>query len=557
MRGARRHGVLPGFGPALGVTLLYVGLLVLVPLAALFVKTAGLSPAEFFRIVTAPRALAAYRLSFGAALAAALLNAVFGLLLAWVLARYRFPGRAFVDALVDLPFALPTAVAGLTLTAVYSANGWLGRFLVPLGLKVAFAPAGVVLALTFVGLPFVVRTVQPVLEDLDAELEEAAAVLGASRLQTFIRVVFPNLLPPLLTGFTLAFARALGEYGSIVFISGNMPFRTEIAPLLIVTKLEQYDTAGATAIALVLLVTSFVLVFTINVLQRWTRRRAGASTVIGRGFRLAPALADAPALRRGLVAAAFLFLALFLFVPLAAVFVQALAKGPAAYLAAITQPAALSAIRLTLLTAAIAVPLHLVFGVLAAWLIAKFRFRGKGLLVSLIDLPFAVSPVIAGLVFVLLFGRQGFLGPFLAAHDWKIIFAVPGIVLATVFVTFPFVAREVLAVLEAQGNEEEEAALTLGAGGWQTFFRVTLPKARWGILYGVVLCNARAMGEFGAVSVVSGHIRGVTNTLPLHVEILYNEYDFTGAFAVASLLTFLALVTLAARKLEEARVRTA
>jgi len=547
---SRRHGVLPGFGPALGVTLLYVGLLVLVPLAALFVKTAGLTPPEFWRIVTAPRALAAYRLSFGAALLAALLNAGFGLLLAWVLARYRFPGRAFVDALVDLPFALPTAVAGLTLTAVYSANGWLGRFL---GFTVAFSPLGVVLALTFVGLPFVVRTVQPVLEDLDAELEEAAAVLGASRLQTFRRIVFPNLLPPLLTGFALAFARALGEYGSIVFISGNMPFRTEIAPLLIVTKLEQYDTAGATAIALVLLVASFLLVFTINALQRWTRRRAGASTVIGRGFRRAPALADSPALRRSLVAGAFLLLALLLFVPLAAVFAQALRKGPAAYLAAISQPAALSAIRLTLLTAAIAVPLHLVFGVLAAWLVAKFRFPGRGLLVSLIDVPFAVSPVIAGLLFVLLFGRQGFLGPFLAAHDVKIIFAVPGIVLATVFVTFPYVAREVLAVLEAQGNEEEEAALTLGAGGWQTFFRVTLPKARAGILTGAILCNARAMGEFGAVSVVSGHIRGVTNTLPLHAEILYNEYDLTGAFAVASLLTLLALVTLAARKVEEAR----
>lgn len=550
MKKSRRHGVLPGFGPALGVTLLYVGLLVLVPLAALFVKTAGLTPPEFWRIVTAPRALAAYRLSFGAALLAALLNAGFGLLLAWVLARYRFPGRAFVDALVDLPFALPTAVAGLTLTAVYSANGWLGRFL---GFTVAFSPLGVVLALTFVGLPFVVRTVQPVLEDLDAELEEAAAVLGASRLQTFRRIVFPNLLPPLLTGFALAFARALGEYGSIVFISGNMPFRTEIAPLLIVTKLEQYDTAGATAIALVLLVASFLLVFTINALQRWTRRRAGASTVIGRGFRRAPALADSPALRRSLVAGAFLLLALLLFVPLAAVFAQALRKGPAAYLAAISQPAALSAIRLTLLTAAIAVPLHLVFGVLAAWLVAKFRFPGRGLLVSLIDVPFAVSPVIAGLLFVLLFGRQGFLGPFLAAHDVKIIFAVPGIVLATIFVTFPYVTREVLAVLEAQGNEEEEAALTLGAGGWQTFFRVTLPKARAGILTGAILCNARAMGEFGAVSVVSGHIRGVTNTLPLHAEILYNEYDLTGAFAVASLLTLLALVTLAARKFEEAR----
>jgi sulfate transport system permease protein len=199
------------------------------------------------------------------------------------------------------------------------------------------------------------------------------------------------------------------------------------------------------------------------------------------------------------------------------------------------------------------VPFHLVFGLLTAWCVAKFRFRGKSLLVTLVDLPFAVSPVIGGLVFVLLFGRRGLLGPFLASHDWKVIYAVPGIVLATIFVTFPFVTREVLAVMEAQGNAEEEAALTLGANGWQTFFRVTLPKARWGLLYGVVLCNARAMGEFGAVSVVSGHIRGVTNTIPLHVEILYNEYDMTGAFAVASLLTFLALLTLAARKLEEAR----
>ena len=553
MKKTRRHGVLPGFGPALGVTLLYVGLLVLVPLAALVAKAAGLTPSGFWHIVTAPRALAAYRLSFGAALLAALLNAGFGLLLAWVLARYRFPGRALVDALVDLPFALPTAVAGLTLTAVYSANGWLGRFLEPLGFRVAFTPLGVVLALTFVGLPFVVRTIQPVLEDLDAELEEAAAVLGASRLQTFRRIVFPNLLPPLLTGFTLAFARALGEYGSIVFISGNMPFRTEIAPLLIVTKLEQYDTAGATAIALVLLVASFLLVFTINALQRWTRRRAGASTVIGRGFRRAPALSDPPAVRALLLGTAFLALALLLVVPLGAVFAQALSKGLAAYVNAVTAPAALSAIRLTLLTAAIAVPLHVVFGVLAAWLVAKFRFPGRALLVSLIDLPFAVSPVIAGLVFVLLFGRQGFLGPFLAAHDVRIIYAVPGIVLATVFVTFPYVAREVLAVLEAQGNEEEEAALTLGASGWQTFFRVTLPKARAGILTGAILCNARAMGEFGAVSVVSGHIRGVTNTLPLHAEILYNEYDLTGAFAVASLLTLLAFVTLLARKLEEAR----
>jgi sulfate transport system permease protein len=553
-RASRRHGVLPGFAPALSLASLYVGLVVVLPLAALAVRAASLSGEDFLRIVTAPRALAAYRLSFGAALLAALLNAVFGLLIAWVLARYRFRGRALLEAFVDFPFALPTAVAGLTLTALYSTNGWIGRLLEPLGLRVAFTPAGIVLALTFVGLPFVVRAVQPVLQELDPELEEAAGVLGASPLQAFGRVVLPNLVPPLLTGVTLAFARALGEYGSIVFISGNLPMKTEIAPLLIVTKLEQHDEAGATAIAVVLLVAAFVLVFAVNALQRWTRRLVGASAMpSSRGFRPAPTLAERPAVRKGLIAAAVAFLGIFVFLPLASVFVQALDKGPVAYVAAITEPQALAAIRLTLLTAALAVPFHVVLGLLTAWCVAKFRFRGKSLLVTLVDLPFAVSPVIGGLVFVLLFGRRGLLGPFLAEHGWKVIYAVPGIVLATVFVTFPFVTREVLAVMEAQGNGEEEAALTLGASGWQTFFRVTLPKVRWGLLYGVVLCNARAMGEFGAVSVVSGHIRGVTNTIPLHAEILYNEYDLTGAFAIASLLTFLALVTLAARKLEEAR----
>jgi sulfate transport system permease protein len=252
--------------------------------------------------------------------------------------------------------------------------------------------------------------------------------------------------------------------------------------------------------------------------------------------------------RRLVIGGAVGFLALFVGLPVVAVFSLALRKGVGAWLVAVSTPDARSAIGLTLLTAAIAVPFNTVFGVAAAWLLARFRFWGRDLLVSLIDLPFSVSPVIAGLVFVLITGRQGFFGPWLNAHGIKILFAPPGIVLATVFVTFPFVAREVLAVLELQGADEEEAALTLGATGWQTFTRVTLPKMKWGLLYGVVLCNARAMGEFGAVSVVSGHIRGLTNTLPLHAEILYNEYDLVGAFAVASLLTLLALVTLAARR---------
>ena len=252
-----------------------------------------------------------------------------------------------------------------------------------------------------------------------------------------------------------------------------------------------------------------------------------------------------------LIAVAALFLGLFLFLPLVVVFASAFAKGVGAYFAGFREPDALAAIRLTLLAAGIAVPLNLVFGVAAAWSIAKFEFAGKSLLITLIDLPFSVSPVVSGLIYVLLFGLQGLLGPWLAAHDIKIIFAVPGIVLATIFVTFPFVARELIPLIQAQGSEEEEAALTLGASGWQTFRRVTLPNVKWGLLYGVILCNARAMGEFGAVSVVSGHIRGLTNTMPLHIEILYNEYQFVSAFAVASLLALLALVTLVAKSAVE------
>ncbi|MEK6607003.1 MAG: sulfate ABC transporter permease subunit CysT [Myxococcota bacterium] len=272
----RSRSVLPGFGLAMGITWTYLTLLVLIPLACLFLKSSALTWPEFWSTVSAPRAVASYRLSFGASLAAAAVNAPCGLLVAWVLARYRFPGRAIVDALVDLPFALPTAVAGLTLTALYAENGWIGRLLAPLGVRVAFTPLGVTLALMFIGLPFVVRTVQPVLDELDPDVEEAAAVLGATRLQTFSRIIFPAILPALLTGFALAFARALGEYGSIVFISGNMPMRTEITPLLIVTKLEQYDYAGATALAVVMLAASFVLLLTVNLLQRFGGEHASA-----------------------------------------------------------------------------------------------------------------------------------------------------------------------------------------------------------------------------------------------------------------------------------------
>lgn len=265
------------------------------------------------------------------------------------------------------------------------------------------------------------------------------------------------------------------------------------------------------------------------------------------------ATTEAPWVRWLLTGLALLFIGLFLIIPLVSVFFEALRQGWGLFAASFTDPDALSAIKLTLITAAIAVPLNLVFGVAAAWAIARFRFKGRSVLTTLIDLPFAVSPVVAGLIYVLLFGAQGWFGPWLAEHDIKIIFAIPGIVLATVFVTFPFVARELIPLMEAQGSDEEHAALVLGASGWQTFWRITLPNIKWGLLYGVILANARAMGEFGAVSVVSGHIRGMTNTIPLHVEILYNEYNFVGAFACASLLALLALVTLAVKSFIEWR----
>ncbi|HWA13842.1 MAG TPA: sulfate ABC transporter permease subunit CysT [Burkholderiales bacterium] len=270
----RQHSVLPGFGLALGFTILYLSLVVLLPLSAAFIRTTALSWPEFWATVTTPRVLASYRLTFGASFAAALVNAVFGLLVAWVLVRYKFPGKRIVDALVDLPFALPTAVAGIALTALYATNGWIGRLLEPLGIQIAFTPLGVFVALTFIGLPFVVRTVQPVLEDAEAELEEVAATLGASRWQTFTRVILPTIFPALLTGFALAFARAVGEYGSVIFIAGNLPMVSEITPLLIITKLEQYDYAGATALAVVMLVISFALLLIINLLQWWSRRRS-------------------------------------------------------------------------------------------------------------------------------------------------------------------------------------------------------------------------------------------------------------------------------------------
>lgn len=270
-----KQSVIPGFGVTLGFTLAYLGLIVLIPLSAVIWKTTDLTLLQFWETISEPRVVASLKLSFGASLIAATVNAVFGVVLAWALVRYRFPGKSIVDTLVDLPFALPTAVAGIALTAIYAKNGWLGQYLEPLGIKIAFAPIGIMVALIFIGLPFVVRTVQPVLEDLDKEIEEAAASLGANRAQTIFKVVLPIIFPALLTGFALAFARAVGEYGSVIFIAGNLPMVSEIAPLMIITKLEQYDYSGATSIAVVMLILSFILLLVINSLQAWTAKRTG------------------------------------------------------------------------------------------------------------------------------------------------------------------------------------------------------------------------------------------------------------------------------------------
>ena len=271
----KKNKIFPGFNLSLGYTIVYLSLIVLIPLSAVVIKSLSLTPEVFWQTVTSPRVLASYRLSFGTAFIAGLINAVFGLILAWVLVRYQFYGKRIVDALIDLPFALPTAVTGIALTALYSKNGWVGQYLEPLGIKVAFTPLGILIALIFIGLPFVVRTVQPILEDLETELEEAASSLGANRLQIFTKIVFPILLPAVLTGFALAFARAVGEYGSVVFIAGNIPMVSEITPLIIITKLEQYDYAGATAIALTMLIISLILLLIINGLQAWTAKKSG------------------------------------------------------------------------------------------------------------------------------------------------------------------------------------------------------------------------------------------------------------------------------------------
>lgn len=547
------HGVrvIPGFGLTLGVTVAMLSCLILIPLASLIWYATKLSWSEFVQVVTSRQILSGFAVSLSCSFFAAVINVIFGVILAWILVRYEFPGKGIIDGMIELPFALPTAVAGISLTSLYADQGWIGSIFAKAGIKIAYTKVGITIAMIFVGIPFVVRAVQPVLEKMDQGYEEAAAMLGASRVRTFFKVILPELSPAILAGFGLAFARGIGEYGSVVFIAGNIPFKTQIAPLLIMTKLEQYKYSDATAIALVLLVISFILMFAINTVQIYMQRFSqGADS----GSRITKVVEQKDKdshswVKVLLIVLGVAFMLIMLVLPLILVISSALKEGWETYIKAVLDEYTIKALQLTLLATVVAVLVNTIFGVVASYLLSKYSFRGRQILATLIDIPFSISPVIAGLVFSLTFGNIGWMGDFLKAHDIKIVFAVPGVILATIFVTFPFVFRELFPVLNAQGRDEEEAAALMGAGGFTIFRRITLPHIRWALLYGIVLCTARAMGEFGAVSVISGHLRGKTNTLPLHVEILYNEFNTTAAFAVSTILMLMAIILLVLRNL--------
>ncbi len=545
--------VIPGFGISMGVTIAMLSSLVLIPMASLFIRAGALDFGEFIEIVSAPQVVSGYVVSLSCAFVSALVNVVVGLALAWVLVRYDFPGKKLMDGLIELPFALPTAVAGISLTCLYSDQGWIGSLFAKAGIKIAYTRVGITIAMIFVGIPFVVRSVQPVLEKLDREYEEAASMLGAGKAYTFFRVTFPELFPALLAGFGLTFARGIGEYGSVVFIAGNIPYQTQIAPLLIMMKLEQYKYADAVAIALVLLIISFLLMLIINSVQIYMQRfsRTGDGTNSIQKMIEPHKDEDSQWLKYLLITVCSLFMFVMLVLPLLVVIINALQDGWEVYRESVLDEYTIKALYLTLTATVSAVAVNTVFGIFASYLLSKFYFRGRQVLAALIDIPFSVSPVIAGLVFILTFGNVGWMGDFLKEHGIKIVFAVPGVILATIFVTFPFVFRELFPVMNAQGKEEEEAAGLMGAGGFMIFRRITFPHIKWALIYGVILCTARAMGEFGAVSVISGHLRGKTNTLPLHVEILYNEFHTTAAFAVSSILVLLAIMILIARNLVE------
>ena len=551
--------IIPGFSLTLGITITMLSLFILIPLASVLVYSVRLKPAEFLSVITDSSVLYALLTSTVCALLAALINCVFGLILAWVLVRCTFPGKRILDGLIELPFALPTAVAGITLSKMYSTTGELGGPLAALGIKVSYTHLGILIALIFIGIPFVVRTVQPVLEKFNPSYEEAAFVLGAGQLTMFRRVILPELTPALLTGFGLAFARGLGEYGSVIYISGNSAKNhTQVVSYVIMQKLNYLDYASATAIALLMLVVSFLLLLFINAIAVYQSKRTGTDYEIAQAE---TSMREQGMRERIMIVISILFVFFMLVLPLFSVLRNALAKGLDFYMASLQTSYVSSALGVTVMATIFALLVNTLFGLVAAWALTRFSFRGKQVLGALIDIPFSVSPVIAGLAYIMTFGRLGWAYPILEhfnatfGTDIQIVFALPGVVLATIFVTFPFVSRELVPVLNSVGNGEEEAAAMMGARGMTIFRRITFPHIKWPLIYGMILCAARALGEFGAVNALS-KTRGETFTLPLEIDALYMDGgadSITAAFAVSSVLVIIAVVVLILRNIFEYR----
>lgn len=552
--------IIPGFNFTLTLTMAMLMFFILLPLCSVLVYALNLGFAEFFHVIMKKAVLYAIAVSVGFSFLAALINTAFGLLLAWVLVRYDFKGKAVLDGMIELPFALPTAVAGITLSKLYSDTGFLGRPLSSLGIHVSYTHLGILTALIFIGIPFVVRSVQPVLSQLNPAYEEAAFTLGATKSETFRKVILPELMPSLLAGFGLAFARGIGEYGSVVYIAGNSAREhTQVISYVIMQKLNYMDYPSATAIAFVTLFISFVLLIFINIMQSWQARRTSG------GYEIPAAAGKPDAAREGkiLIALSVLFMIVMLGIPLVFVFAQALSKGPGFYISSLTTDYVKSAFVVTVFVTAITLLVNTLFGLTASYLLTRFEFRGKRLLATLIDIPFSISPVIAGLSYIMMFGRMGWIYPVIdkinifLGTDIRIVYDLPGVVLATIFVTFPFVSREIIPVLNSVGTDEEEAAALMGAGGFRIFKRITLPHIRWSLIYGMILCTARALGEFGAVNALS-KTRGKTFTLPQEIDALYLAGDsdsIVSAFAASSILVILAVFILVARQFYESRYK--
>ena len=556
--------IIPGFGISAVITLGMFCFIVLIPLASVLSAAVTIGPDRFRSVLTDKNVVSAFATSVTMSALAAFINAVFGTILAWVLVRYEFPGKRLIDAIVELPFAMPTAVAGITLSKMYSTTGQPGALLSRMGIYVSYTRLGILVALVFAGIPFAVRTVMPVLEKMSGVYEEAAYSLGAKPIQIFFRVILPEIIPAVLTGFSLSFARGIGEYGSIIYISGNSAKEhTQMISYIIMQKLNYMDYESAAVIGFVMLMISFAVLLVINILQSWQSKRVDGAEEAAVSFRGAY-INTSGAVKGGLILISVLFITLMLILPLISVIYNAFAGGLLFYLQSISTGYVRASLFITLIAVAFAVCVNTIFGLSASWLITRFDFKGKKLLSSAIDLPFSICPVIAGLSFIMMFGRLGWAYP---ALQWinntfhlniQIVFALPGVVLATIFVTFPFVSREIIPVLNAKGKDEEEAAAMMGAGFFHIFRHVTFPHIKWACCYGMILCMARALGEFGAVSALS-KTRGKTFTLPLEIDALYmsgNADSITAAFSVSSVLIAISIVILIIRNIFEYREKT-